>query len=98
MSILSTEFNPEDGKFHIDLSDELEVSLTACQFMDFVSQSNCLMDYVIDEYFDGDTEKFFMSSHLNEDFDEMDSKEIANMMSEWLKTKKFEDTTTGYGG
>ena len=98
MSILSTEFNPDDGTFHLTLSDELEVSLTACQFMDFVSQSNCLMDYVIDEYFGGSMEKFFMSSHLDEDFDELDSKEIAEMMSDWLKTKKLEDTTTGYGG
>ena len=98
MSILSTEFDPEDGKFHIDLSDELEVTLTACQFVDFVSQSNCLIDYVVEEYFDGDMEKFFTSSHLEDNFDELDSKEIANMMSDWLKKKKCEDTTTGYGG
>ena len=98
MSILSTEFNPDDGKFHIDLSDELEISLTACQFIDFASQSNCLIDYVIQEYFDGDIEKFFLSSHLEDDFDEMDSKDIANMVADWIKHKKLEDTTTGYGG
>jgi len=98
MMILSTEFDPEDGKFHIDLSDELEVSLTACQFVDFVSQSNCLIEYVLEEYFDGSMEKLFMSSHMDDGFEEMDSKDVANMMADWLKKKKCEDTTTGYGG
>ena len=98
MTILSTEFNPEDGKFHLDIGDDAELSLTACQFIDFVSQSNCLIDYVVEEYFNGDMEKFFMSSHLDEDFDDLDSKEIANMMADWIKTRKREDTTTGYGG
>ena len=98
MSILSTEFNPEDGQFHLTLSDELEVSLTACQFVDFVSQSNCLIEYVVEEYFGGSMEKFFMSSHMDEDFDELDSKDIANMMADWLIKKTTKDTTTGYGG
>jgi hypothetical protein len=97
MSILSTEFNPDDGKFHIMLGDDVDIYLTACQFIDFISQSNCLVDFVVNEYFDGDMEKFFLSSHLEEDFDDMDSKEIAEMMADWIKNRKITEDT-GHGG
>jgi hypothetical protein len=103
MSILNAEFNPEDGKFHFILDegrdfmagDKVDVSLSPCEFYEFTNQAHGLVEYVVDTYFDGNIDKFFMSSHIEELVtEEMDSKEVAEATDRWLR-KVYDDADFG---
>lgn len=95
MSLLSTEYDPKDGQFHVLLNEDVELTLTPCQFIDFISQSNQLVDWVVENYFNGEMQSFLMSSHLDEHFDEPDSKDVAEYAAKWLKGIAKDDIGKG---
>jgi hypothetical protein len=85
MEHLASEYDPETGKFQFTIDDNMQVELEPEQYVEFVSQSLTLIDYVVAHYFDGSMKKFISKNKSTKL--PINSKKFADDIDKYIRKK-----------
>jgi hypothetical protein len=90
MEHLASEYDPEKGHFTFTIDDETEAELSPQQYVEFISQSMALVQFVVEKYFNGSMRKFMGATNgKKKKLPSLpaNSKEFAEDIDKWLRAK-----------
>ena len=86
MERLASEYDPQTGQFTFTVGDELAAEISPEQYVEFISQSMMLVQYVVENYFNGSMKKFVKSNKASSSLP-ANSAAMAEEMDKWLRHK-----------
>jgi hypothetical protein len=87
MERLASEYDPQTGQFTFTFGDTLTAEISPEQYVEFISQSMMLVQYVVENYFNGSMKKFIKSSGQAPSSLPTNSAAMAEEMDKWLRQK-----------